>query len=1169
MNPLSSFYVIRSHVESYASLIGYRFLSLFWIVALGIVIWFYGSMLALGDWRPLTAVFNRIVAIGILILGWVLWTIISLVRARRRDDALVEGIEQNAAAEAAAGHNAEVEEIHGRLKEAMSLLKRIAKKRFGYVYELPWYVVFGAPGSGKTTALTNSGLKFPLGDALGQASVEGMGGTRNCNWWFAEEAILIDTAGRYTTQDDLNGTSRAGWEGFLSLLKKYRKSQPINGVIVTLSIGDLMKRDEQVQLEEVRAVRQRLSELDDYLGARVPVYLMLTKADLMTGFVEFFDGLSKSDRDQVWGMTFGLEESYGAKFLPERFMEEFTLLQERIGAMLLERMQQEPDAAKRGRIFRLPAELASLKERLHEVMGELCASSRLVEAPLLRGVYFASGTQSDVATIETSGSLSRLRRSYFIERLFKGVIFEEASLITRDKRLSRRQRMLRRGAYALAGFAFAFILAGWFTAYFQNSRALAQAQDRIAAYDQQIQGIAVRDVSDADFLRVLPALDSLRNVTAGFQNDGDWMPRFGLDQGEKIAGRQREAYQRALNALLLPRVLVQLQGDIEHERDAETPDVARTFNTLKLYGMLGGLGPVDRDFVAVQAQDMFERLFPGEGRRAARNALVAHVEALARGAMVPITLDTTLIAEARAIIADQSLGNRAFDILVNLRDSRALGPWNAADASGPLGEQVFARKSGATLRESIPGIYTGTGYRAVVLPRVSDAARQALAEEWVRGWQANPAGSSVETITQAALQLYFDQFAQRWNALLADIVTRPSQTLGDATETLRVLSSDPGPVETIAKAIAAATDLGAQSGMRLASTGDNADAIASASSSALVTAANAPDPYGPLREALEVAQNAQGPDSEQPRSRIGSLRPILQKLYGQLSRASTSSGDVAQMFDVDSQLTNANQDLIQEARTLPAPVDQWMASVSADIGGLAVKTARGRIGNIWAASGANLCGNIVSGRYPFDRESSRDVAMADFVRLFGPSGLFQSFFKDRLEPFVDKSESPWGWRGTFGGESIPSPALAQFENADRIHRAFFPAGSEQPAVSINVRTVSLARTNAAMLSIQDESIVQFADRPVSKSFRWPAQGRKNQSYIAFQPSGIAGATTTSGDWSPFRLFDRANIQMQGDDVFLASFDKGAQRATFEVQFGSVLNPFRLPALTEFRCPTQF
>src|SRR5678809_1739494 len=76
-----------------------------------------------------------------------------------------------------------------------------AKLNGRYLYELPWYLIIGAPGSGKTTALRHSGLKFPLADVAGEDAIRGVGGTRNCDWWFTDQAVLIDTAGRFTTQD--------------------------------------------------------------------------------------------------------------------------------------------------------------------------------------------------------------------------------------------------------------------------------------------------------------------------------------------------------------------------------------------------------------------------------------------------------------------------------------------------------------------------------------------------------------------------------------------------------------------------------------------------------------------------------------------------------------------------------------------------------------------------------------------------------------------------------------------------------------------------------------------------------------------------------------------------------------------------------------------------------
>ncbi|AHK04532.1 MULTISPECIES: type VI secretion system membrane subunit TssM [Rhizobium/Agrobacterium group] len=1159
MNPLSYFYTIRSYVESYAALVGRRFLSLLWVIALCVVIWFYGYLIALGDFKPLGTVQARLIAIGTIVAIWLVYIVVTIYRGRKQDKELVDSIER----EALANRQAEIGEIQTRLKEALALLRRVTKKRFGYIYDLPWYVIFGAPGSGKTTALTNSGLQFPLGDALGENAVKGIGGTRNCNWWFADEAILIDTAGRYTTQDDLDGSSKAGWEGFLSLLRRYRRSQPINGALVTLSIPDLLNRDPEEQRQELRSIRQRLSELDEYLRARVPVYIVLTKADLLHGFVEFFDGFNKTDRQQVWGTTFKLDESYSAENLPQRLTEEFELLQQRVDAMLIERLQQEQNAEIRGRIFRFPAELARLKDRLHEALSELCASSPLIEAPLLRGVYFASGTQPET---EASPAAPRTRRSYFLSRLFKDVIFPEAALVMRDKRLSGRQLLVRRIAYGASAAAVAIVFTGWIFTYFANTQALAEADRKLGAYEQLVQGIPVRDVADADFLRILPALDNLRDANSGFARERVWNVSFGLDQEDKIAGRQRDAYQRALNALLLPRMIVQLQKQLKDEKD-----VTRTFNSLKLYGMLGGMGALDRDFLTVQTHQMFASLYPGDGRAAVREALDQHAKALADGVLAPIELDARLIATARETIRDQAIGTRAYDILAGLPQVRELMEWTPATAFGPLGERAFERRSKAPMAEGIEGLFTADGYHRVVIPQVAHAARIALSEGWVRGSDDAIKGATVEQVAQAALQIYFDRFEKKWADTLADLRVKPSQTLGDAVETTRALANERNIVMEAARSIAEATDL---------RPGANPATLASAAESDATTAVlaasvNASDPYARLRDMLATKGAATAGEQADGDKTGGSpseqLLAHFKLLNEQLARSATTSDEVAKVFDVDSQLTKANQDLLQQARELPAPLDVWVAGVAADVGSLAVKSARSRIAELWTSDSASLCSSIVTGRYPFDRTSTRDVAIADFTRLFGPEGVFQSFFKQRMEPFVDKTTTPWSWKGTFGAAGLPSSAVAQFENADKISRAFFPNGSETPAVSINVKPVSLTNASSAvMLEIEGERVVYYHGPIQAKSITWPSrENTASLSRIAFQPGGWQQAKTENGDWSPFRLFDGADIENQSGDLLRVRFENGGQAAEFDIQFGSVLNPFKLDAIASFACPAQF
>ena len=177
------------------------------------------------------------------------------------------------------------------------------------LYDLPWYVFIGAPGSGKTTALVNSGLKFPLEQRVGKAAVRGVGGTRNCDWWFTDEAVFLDTAGRYTTQDSDAASDSEGWKEFLALLGKYRKRRPVNGIVLTISAQDLMTQGDAGREAHVEAARRRLTELTRELQIQLPVYVMVTKCDMVAGFTEYFDDLTQEGRAQVWGVTFPYEQT--------------------------------------------------------------------------------------------------------------------------------------------------------------------------------------------------------------------------------------------------------------------------------------------------------------------------------------------------------------------------------------------------------------------------------------------------------------------------------------------------------------------------------------------------------------------------------------------------------------------------------------------------------------------------------------------------------------------------------------------------------------------------------------------------------------------------------------------------------------------------------------------
>ena len=240
----------------------------------------------------------------------------------------------------------------------------------------------------------------------GARSLKGVGGTRNCDWWFTDEAVLIDTAGRYTTQDSHAAVDKAAWLGFLRLLKQHRRRQPLNGVLVAISLSDLAALGEDERLAHARAIRRRVRELQDELGVRLPVYVLFTKADLIAGFVEFFDNMGREEREQVWGVTSRWTRARDEGGAVAGFPAAFDALLGRLNDRMLERVQQEPDMLRRRLIYGFPQQLASLRDIAGGFLTECFRPSRLESRALLRGVYFTSGTQDGTPIDRLLGAMA-------------------------------------------------------------------------------------------------------------------------------------------------------------------------------------------------------------------------------------------------------------------------------------------------------------------------------------------------------------------------------------------------------------------------------------------------------------------------------------------------------------------------------------------------------------------------------------------------------------------------------------------------------------------------------------------------------------------------------------------------------------------------------------------
>src|SRR5215469_8468702 len=263
------------------------------LTSLASLVYMGGPYIAIGNWYPLQNYIVREIVIVLIVALVAALGSFKFYRRRKDAKALAEGVSE------AEKPQTDEPVLKERMKDALATLKSASGGKKDFLYDLPWYLLIGPPGSGKTTALVNSGLKFPLSRDATPAAVAGLGGTRYCDWWFTEDAVLIDTAGRYTTQDSDAQTDKQSWLAFLGLLKKNRPRQPINGVIVAISLEDLMTLSSADLAAHSNAIRTRLLELHERLKVDFPVYALFTKGDLVAGFTEYFGNLSDQGRRQV------------------------------------------------------------------------------------------------------------------------------------------------------------------------------------------------------------------------------------------------------------------------------------------------------------------------------------------------------------------------------------------------------------------------------------------------------------------------------------------------------------------------------------------------------------------------------------------------------------------------------------------------------------------------------------------------------------------------------------------------------------------------------------------------------------------------------------------------------------------------------------------------------
>jgi type VI secretion system protein ImpL len=750
---------------------------------------------------------------AMLLLAGLVW-LCRRWRARRESDKLGEAIGQQAADEAPSAGEQSGAEVHAIRDGMLKAIGTIKGSKMGIVsgrralYDLPWLMIIGNPSAGKSTAITNSGLQFPFAEGK---IVQGVGGTRNCDWFFTTEGILLDTAGRYSVLDE----HRTEWFGFLDLLKKYRRRAPINGILIAVSIAELRGDDPEAGIKLARSLRKRVQDLIERLEVFAPVYVVFTKADLIAGFGDFFAQAERTERERVWGATMPYKPKSGSQQLATFFDQSFDELCDGLKELSLANMgQQRRDRMEPG-VFTFPLEFATLRAPLRSFLLTLFEENPFQFKPVFRGFYFTSALQEGTPVSEQSQRVAKRfalsvpdapgaagvgNSGFFLLNLFRKVVFADKDLVSQYA--SKNKVRLTYAVFFLAAVLLGVSLGGWSWSYMSNRQLVSNVQadlDKVVKLQDKRLDLQSR-------LEALEILQDRIEQLDKYRADRPWSLRMGLYQGELLERKLREEYFSGVKEVMLKPVVANLETLLSEMnahadqlqapgaapvpsnaqlsqpgrqfQEASATNVDDAYNALKSYLMLADKSRAEPSHL----NDQLTRYWRGwlENNRgamsreqlihSAERLMTFHLAQIADPSWPRIDLKLALVDQSRESLRRVVRGMPARErVYADIR-ARANTRFPAVTVARLVGEQDQSLVTGSY---AIPGAYTREAWEKFVQGAFSDAAtRELQSADWVLKTAARDdltLEGSPEQIQKGLTELFKADYAREWQKFVQGI----------------------------------------------------------------------------------------------------------------------------------------------------------------------------------------------------------------------------------------------------------------------------------------------------------------------------------------------------------------------------------------------------------------
>lgn len=783
----------------------------FWLLVGAIVlcalVWFTFPLIKFGESAPVGSAVVRLVVILLLVIAW------SVLNLRLHRKAL--------AAEEVAEEKITPEQI----TNAVSILRTNFNKAWSLVnqgfwgqrlfntrrYTLPWYLVLGDLGSGRSSLLRHSGLPYPVANESHQQIEHA--NDELCQWWFSKFGVFIDTHGKLATELAPDSLEQTVWQELLRLLKSKRSRKPLDGVVFTIDIHQLFVMNDTERANFTHALRLRLHSLNEQLGIQCPIYVCFTKWDKIAGFNEFFAHLTIEEQQQLFG--FSLQVTKGDSI--KEFNTEYDKLLARLNQQLILRLHQERDPRLAAAAFNFPLQMARLKEFLGKQLSDLFESSHFQEAHAVRGIFFVSSLQQGTIvdylapTARNTFGIDLVEeqekageKSFFIQKLFTQFIFPEQELLLFNASQKHARRIYLHIAHVVTGLMIAIFLCVWVNSFWQNHIRLKEIHGEITDFENVTANL---NADNTSLIYVLPMLDDLRDMRSIYNPAEDGISlHWGLYQGNNVDQVAEAIYRQNLLIYFVPYMIDVVVAELQNPQAKAN----QVYNALRIYLMLGDPSKLKPQFVQNWLATYWQQKY--ENRPDVVKSLNANAAALLQMQLKPITINETLVRDARMKLRDTTQAQRDYFEIQELAETSTSSQLYISTGLNIGFNQTFG---GQAARNGVPILYTKEGYEDIFKPQLNNVAANQAYSSWILGDTAARSLTKDTDTGEIAKQLrnfYMQDYISYWNRTLNNLKIVPFSDLQQAGNVLGIVSSPDSPIYEILMTVQENTTLAEDTG---------------------------------------------------------------------------------------------------------------------------------------------------------------------------------------------------------------------------------------------------------------------------------------------------------------------------------------------------------------------